>query len=216
MPAHSFSLVAPFYDPLSRVVFGSSLYRSQLAWLPVIPPGSRVLLIGGGTGRILPTLLEQGRCRELHYLEASARMLGKARQIVAGLPGAGRIVFRVGTEEDLAPGENFDVVLTFFFLDLFSPPLLQQVSSRLLGCLKPGGWWLVSDFVPPGETGFKRLGARLLFSAMYRFFRISCGISATTLPDWPGQLAGYGLKPVKSCYFYRGLIRAAAFQKPGA
>lgn len=214
MPAHSFNLVAPFYDPLSALVFGSSLYRSQLPYLPLIPAGSRVLLIGGGTGRILPALLQQTGSGEILFLEASARMVDKARRVVAGLPGAGRIVFRVGTEEDLAPGESFDVVLTFFFLDLFSPDLLRQVGGRLHQVLRPGGWWLASDFVPPGESGGKQMGARLLFGAMYGFFRLTCGISAVRLPDWSALLSGYGLKQIKSSYFYRDLIRAAAYRKP--
>ena len=216
MPAHSFNLVAPYYDQLSTVVFGSSLYRSQLPYLPLIPEGARVLLIGGGTGQVLPAILQQGGCREVLFLESSARMVDKARQRVAVLPDAGRVVFRVGTEDDILPGETFDVVLTFFFLDLFAPALLQQVNGRLHDALKPGGWWLVSDFVHPEGRSSKLLGARLLFGAMYRFFRLTCGISAATLPDWPALLAGYGLKPVKSSYFYRGLIRAAAYRKPGA
>lgn len=216
MPAHSFNLVAPFYDPLSSLVFGSSLYRSQLPYLALIPAGSRVLLIGGGSGRVLPALLRQTESGEILFLEASARMVARARQAVAGLPGAGRIEFRVGTEEDLGPGERFDVVLTFFFLDLFAPHLLRQVCGRLYQALRPGGWWLASDFVPPRGKGGRQLGASLLLAAMYGFFRLTCGISAASLPDWPALLAGYGLKQIKSSYFYRGLIGAAAYHKPAA
>lgn len=213
MPAHSFSLVAPFYDQLSQMVFGRSLYRSQLVHLDLIPAGARVLLIGGGTGRILPALLQQTACREVVFLEASEKMLTKARELVAGHAQASRVVFRLGTEEDLEPGERFDVILTFFFLDLFSPALLEGIARRLLGALAPGGWWLASDFVRPGGPRLRRAGAALLFSAMYLFFRLTCGLSATTLPDWQALLARLGLKSVKSCYFYHGLIRAVACQK---
>ena len=216
MPAHSFSLVAPFYDQLSRLVFGRSIYHSQQVHLDLIPAGTRVLLIGGGTGRIVPALLQQTACREVVFLEASDKMLAKARDLVAGQPHAGRVVFRLGTEEDLGPEEKFDVILTYFFLDLFSPALLERISKRLLAALAPGGWWLASDFVCPQGSGLRRAGAALLFNSMYLFFRLTCGLSATALPDWQALLTGFGLKPVKSCYFYHGLIRAVAYRKAAA
>jgi SAM-dependent methyltransferase len=213
MPAHSFNLVTPFYDQLSSLVFGAALYQAQESHLALIPAGARVLLIGGGTGRILPALLQQSACREVVFLEASDKMLAKARELAAGLPDGNRIVFRLGTEEDIGPAEKFDVVLTFFFLDLFSPALLNPITKRLYRALAPGGWWLASDFVCPPGSGLRQAGAALLFRTMYLFFRVTCGISATTLPDWQGQLGGYGLKPAKSCYFYQGLIKASAYQK---
>jgi tRNA (cmo5U34)-methyltransferase len=213
MPAHSFSPVASFYDRLSGLAFGSSLYRAQAEHLGLIPAGARVLLIGGGTGQILPALLQHTACREVVFLEASDKMLARARQAVASLAEAGRVVFRLGTEEDISQEEKFDVVLTFFFLDLFSSPLLGQITTRLSGALVPGGWWLASDFVHPRGSRLRKGAAALLFSSMYLFFRLTCGLSATRLPDWPAQLSRLGLNQVKSCYFYHGLIRAAAYRK---
>jgi tRNA (cmo5U34)-methyltransferase len=215
MPAHSFSPVAPFYDRLSGLVFGSCVYQAQAVHLGLIPAGARVLLIGGGTGQILAALLQHTACREVVFLEASHKMLARARQAVAPLKEAGRVVFRLGTEEDIGPGEKFDVVLTFFFLDLFSPALLGQITTRLSGALEKGGWWLASDFGYPQGSRLRKGAAALLFSSMYLFFRLTCGLSATRLPDWPAHLTRLGLNEVKSCYFYHGLIRAAAYRKTG-
>ena len=213
MPAHSFSLVSPFYDSLSRLVFGPAIYRSQEMHIHLIPAGARVLLIGGGTGKLLPALMEQARCREVVFLEASDKMLAKAREQVTGQEYAGNIVFRLGTEEDIAPEDKFDVVLTHFFLDLFAPAALNKIISRLHRALVPGGWWLASDFVWPGGSPLRRALASTLFRSMYLFFRLTCGISATTLPDWQNRLAHFHLKSIKSAYFYHGLIKAAAYQK---
>jgi tRNA (cmo5U34)-methyltransferase len=215
MPAHSFSLVAPFYDQLSRLVFGTSISRSQQVHLNLIPTGARVLMIGGGTGKLLPALMAQTSCREVVFLEASNKMLAKARELVAGQGYAGRITFRLGTEEDIGPEDKFDVILTHFFLDLFSPAALNKITSRLHQALLPGGWWLVSDFVWPGGL-LRRALAAALFNSMYLFFRLTCGISATTLPNWEDRLAHFHLKPTKSAYFYHGLIKAAAYQKIAA
>jgi tRNA (cmo5U34)-methyltransferase len=213
MPAHSFSLVTPFYDQLSRLVFGPAIYRSQEMHIHLIPAGARVLLIGGGTGKLLPALMEQTRCREVVFLEASDKMLAKAREQVAGQGYASSIIFRLGTEEDIAPEDKFDVVLTHFFLDLFAPAALNKIISRLHQALLPGGWWLVSDFVRPGGSRLRGALATALFSSMYLFFRLTCGISATTLPNWEDLLAHFHLKSIKSAYFYHGLIKATAYQK---
>jgi SAM-dependent methyltransferase len=171
-----------------------------------------VLLIGGGTGRILPALFQRTACDQVVFLEASGKMVAKARSLAERQPYAGKVTFRVGTEEDIGPQERFDVILTFFFLDLFSPPLLYPIASRLFQALKPQGWWLASDFVRP-RGAWRRVGAELLFRSMYLFFRVTCGISATSLPDWQALLARFPLTPVKSCYFYHGLVRATAYQK---
>jgi SAM-dependent methyltransferase len=213
MPAHSFSLVAPFYDLLSRGVFGPALYRSQEQYLDLVPAGARVLLIGGGTGQILPALLKHTASREIVFLEASDKMLAKARKNAPTQQEACRVIFRLGTEADIGPEEKFDVILTYFFLDLFSPALLNQITHRLHQALVPGGLWLVSDFVKPPGPGLRQAAAACLFRSMYLFFRLTCGISAATLPDWQRVLARHGLIPAKSCYFYSGLIQAAAYQK---
>jgi tRNA (cmo5U34)-methyltransferase len=215
MPAYSFNPVAPIYDQLSRLVFDGAIDQSQVRYLDLIPGGSRVLLIGGGTGRVLVDLLQQADCREVVFLEASNKMIAKARERVAGHRNAGSVVFRLGTEADISPAEKFDVILTFFFLDLFSPVLLHQVTGQLNRALVPGGWWLISDFIPPRGSLLRRMGATLLFNSMYLFFRVTCGISASRLPDWRGLLGSLGLKPAKSCNYYHGLIQAAAYQKVG-
>lgn len=212
MPAHSFSRVASFYDALAQLVFGASLLRSQQAHLSLVPDGARVLFIGGGTGKLLLPLLSQTRCREVVFLEASAKMLARAQALI-GPKHAGRVSFRLGTQENLAPEDKFDVILSPFFLDLFAPMLLHKITSRLHQALMPGGCWLVSDFVRLPGRGLRQALAATLLGSMYLFFRLTCGISAASLPDWQQHLAGLGLKPVASAYFYHGLIKSVAYQK---
>ena len=48
---------------------------------------------------------------------------------------------------------------------------------------------------------------------MYLFFRITCNISATALPNWENLLQSYSLKSGESWYFYHGLIKSVVLQK---
>lgn len=187
----SFDLISPLYDALSRIVFGRSLERVQCVFLPKIPPNSTVLLIGGGTGYLLAELLTQCQPRHVLFLEASAKMLTRARRRVQDHPLAGRVEFRHGTEADLPWGEAFGVVIVPFVLDLFPEAVLKfRFLPPLLRVTAPGGCWLVTDFVYS-----PRLPHQLILKTMYRFFRLVSGIEARQLPDWRRMLTEAGLSP---------------------
>ena len=213
MPASSFDLVAPYYDHLAKLVFGNSLYNSQITFLNAIPENSRVLIIGGGSGWIIEPVLLAAKQATLLYLEASAKMLALAEHKIAHHPLAAQVEWRLGTEENIKPAEKFDVIITNFFLDLFSEPELRNLTSLLNNALQKDGLWLAVDFVKPSGSFLKRLGARLFIRSMYIFFRLTCHISGKTLPDWENQLRRHALKEVKSAYFYGGLIKSSVWYK---
>ncbi|MBC8084152.1 MAG: class I SAM-dependent methyltransferase, partial [Hymenobacter sp.] len=130
-PDSGFDRVATFYDPLSRLVYGRALLRAQqFALTAGLPPGApHLLVIGGGTGRVLLEILRRRPQATVLYLEASPLMLDQAR---AGLhrhlpAAAAQVEFRLGTEVALPGRETFDGLVTFFFLDLFEPVRLRQL-----------------------------------------------------------------------------------------
>lgn len=213
MSAFSFNLVAPIYDQLAHFVFGRAIKLAQLETLKFIPQGTQVLIIGGGTGWILKELLDKAICSRVVYLEASDKMLNKTRQLISDKDkAANNIEFRLGTEENLHLAEKFDVVISNFLLDLFAPVPLKKITYKLFHALTPGGLWLVTDFVQPQKRGIKIWGD-LLFKSMYLFFRLTCNISASALPDWENLLQSYPLKSGESWYFYHGLIKSVMLQK---
>ena len=216
MLTSSFNLVAPFYDQLASFVFGRSIRLAQLETLKIIPQGAQVLIIGGGTGWILKELLQQTNCSRIVYLEASDKMLHKAQHLLNHTDKADyTIEFRLGTEDSLHPAERFDVVISNFFLDLFAPAPLKHITDKLFNALTPGGFWLVTDFVQPPKKS-KEIWSKLLFKSMYLFFRVTCNISATALPDWQNVLQSYPLISGESWYFYHGLIKSVVLQKTQA
>jgi len=205
-----FDRVAAFYDPLSRLVFGPALQQAQARALQGLPEGHPyVLIIGGGSGGVLPELLRQRPNARVLYVEASPLMLVKAREtLLRHAPAhATQVEFRLGTQDSLQPEESFDAIVTFFFLDLFAPTPLRAILARLAAARRPRAPWLLADFRPP-----RHLWQRILLASMYGFFRLTTGISAGQLPDLHAELGQLGLQPRQQDFFYRGMVEATVFR----
>lgn len=193
-PNADFGPAAWFYDALAGLVFGGALRRAQRATLAAgLPagPAPRVLVLGGGAGWVLGEIWRQRPRAQVLYLEVSAAMLTHTRarlQRHPAPPGAA-VELRQGTETSLLPGEQFDVIITFFVLDCFSAAALPGALARLHAARRPGAPWLVTDF-RPARRGWRRW----LLQAMYWFFGFTVGLRVRQLPPWPAELAALGLR----------------------
>ena len=188
--AGNFNRLAPAYDVLARAVFGRSLQRAQAVFLDRIPVGASVLIVGGGTGWLLEPILTTNSPARIVYLEASAQMLARASRRVLNRQLLGTVEFRLGDETTLLPNEQFDVVITPFVLDLFTAQTLRtRLLPRLRDALKPGGQWLVTDFIPATDWGHKTL-----IQLMIWFFRLTANIETRQLADWQSLMAELGLR----------------------
>lgn len=208
----NFDSIAPFYDSLSRLVFGDALRRAQVEHLGAIPEQAHVLLIGGGSGWLLEQLLLQKPQANVTYLESSAKMLELAQKRCKqfAIPTA-TVSFRLGDEHSLQPDESFDVIITPFLLDLFPDDRLQHLMSRLYTTLRPGGCWLFSDFWSVHDPA--PFWQRLLLRSMYTFFGLVSGVKATQLPDFGLHFQRLRLQEQAGAHFYGGLIQAKAYRK---
>ncbi len=208
----SFDRIAPYYDVLARLIFGRTLEQAQRTFVDQIPPAASVLIVGGGTGWVLEATLVNSRPGRVLYLETSAQMLARASRRMIRRAKPGSVEFRVGDETTLSPDERFDVLMTPFVLDLFTEQTLTtHLLPRLTAALKPGGQWLVTDFMPTGVWW-----QRVLLWAMIRFFRLTAGIEARHLADWPRLLAEAGLVQQERQVFVRGMVSADVWTYPNA
>src|SRR5688572_27433406 len=115
---NNFDSVASFYDRLSRLIFGNSILHAQTLYLPDIPTGANVLILGGGTGWLLCELLAKKPGCKIWYIEASEKMISLSKE--ATRDTSHRVTFIHGTEDRIPSGITFHVVITHFYLDLFS------------------------------------------------------------------------------------------------
>jgi len=189
-----------------------ALGRSQNQFLPILPPLDRALIVGGGTGRFLADLMRTGRVKTAVSVDLSPGMNRQAARKIAGLGFTRRVEFRTGTVDALGADERFDLIVTHCFLDLFAPETLRTVVARLDQALKPNGYWIFSDFSTEGSgaTGSLR---RAAVDFLYRFFRLTCRIEATALPDFEAVLASHALIPSATGRHLGGLLRSTLYRK---
>jgi len=203
--ASRFDWIAPVYDALGTIMFGSNLRDAQEACLESILPESKILILGGGTGSFLPSLLAMNPRCQVWYIDLSAGMLRQAKQRV---PAATGIQFLQGSENTLPADLKFDAVITFFYLDLFPTSTLHRVVERINRSLRDDARWLVADFIDTGSPGRK-----ILLRLMYLFFRWTCGIEALRLPDWPLALAQSGWLRAEAKFLSSGFIVSSVYRR---
>ena len=207
----SFDRLAFMYDYLAQLVFGDAIYQSQVSLLDQLAPGQSILVVGGGTGWILPDLIHKSKPDKITFLEASPRMLKRAQNRFENLNSA-RIKFIQGTEAELRAEEKFDAIFTPYVFDLYPYPYLANMFSQLDAHLMPGGQWLCTDF--QGSGGKRNTWDQLFYQGMYRFFTIWGKLQPNTLPDVFKVFGehSYELRTEKT--FFARRIAARLYQKP--
>ncbi|WP_045689017.1 class I SAM-dependent methyltransferase [Hymenobacter sp. AT01-02] len=207
LPDSGFDVVAAFYDPLARLVYGRALQRAQEAALTALPKGApQVLVIGGGTGWVLGEILKRRPEARIVYLEASPRMIARSQEFLRSQAPTryAQVEFRLGTEAALQTTEQFDAIITFFFLDLFEPGRLRLLTSRLYAARHRAAPWLVADFGVP-----RTWWHRVLLATMYWFFGLTTGISARQRPPIEAALGQLGMQRRVVGTFFGAMVEAA-------
>jgi len=141
---NNYDKIARYYDVLSRLLFHQSQVNAQIAQLKFIPPHSRILIAGGGTGWILEELSKvQDQGLHITYVEISAEMIRLAKKRNTG---KNSIEFINCAIEEFPITASYDVVHTAFLFDNFAGERTATVFRILHQALKPGGLWLYTDF----------------------------------------------------------------------
>jgi cyclopropane fatty-acyl-phospholipid synthase-like methyltransferase len=205
MSVNNFDRIAFAYDSLSKLVFGGAIKKSQLHYLAILKPKSSVLILGGGTGWLLKELTAQYPNANICYIEASGKMLNLSKALIKNHE---HIRFIHGTESNIPQGSKFDVVITNFYLDLFTTKSLQHVIDKINTVTTADTVWLVSDFITP-ETWWQKI----LMKLMYRFFKITTHIEASSLPEWSKLLSKNGWTKKSYAMFYHHFIKSCYFVK---
>lgn len=194
--------MAPFYDTLARVVFGYRLELAQQYFLDEIKANARVLIVGGGSGKVLEWLPEN-LALNIDYVELSDGMISRAMK----RKWNGNDVSFTAHDIFQVKG-SYDMIITNFFLDCFEEDKLNDVLAHLNPMLKEDGSWLVTDFSLPTNAR-----QRMLLWMMHSFFRLMVRLESRKLEDIKGCLARAGLKIRKEELFSKQLIFSAMYKK---
>jgi ubiquinone/menaquinone biosynthesis C-methylase UbiE len=203
----SYQNAAWFYDRLSRVVYGRALIRAQVFLLQFIPPHTKVLIVGGGTGWILEEITRlHPEGLHLTYIEVAPAMmaLSKKRDI-----GTNEVIFITAPVEEGELDNDFNILITPFLFDNFTEANFQRLFHHLKHALKPGGLWLNCDFQRSGHWWHA-----ILLQAMFIFFRLVCQIEANHLPAILAAFANSDCIEIERKEFFGGFILSQVFKKP--
>lgn len=210
--ARGFDRLAPFYDLLADVASAGRIHASQRALLPFLPARQRVLVLGGGSGRFLMEMVQGGLVSSAVSIDLSPEMTRRTAARLTEAHLTDKVELRVGSLERLNSNEQFDVIVTHCFLDLFGDAELRIVVRTLNGALRPGGLWLFSDFSVDGPGAAPAVRGTIV-RGLYAFFRTTCGISARRLPDFTAAFAHAGLETVEERRFAVGLLNVRLLRK---
>lgn len=194
---NNFNFIAPFYDFLAGLVFGQNIRRATCFFLHKIEEGDRVLVIGGGAGRILTKL---PLCGEVTYLERSPKMLAlaKARRTNQLVNFVNEDFFNFQTTQ------TYDFVICPFFLDCFSSASLTEILLRIRTILRKEGHLIVTDFQPGTNS--------LLLSFMHFFFRIFASLESRELEDIHHFVVQSGFDAEIEEFFHKKMIFSRVYR----
>lgn len=182
----SFDALAPHYRWMELVLAGEKLQRCRTTFLDQISAPENILIWGEGNGRFLLECRRSWRQARIVCADASGRMLQLAKRRLnrKGLETNGIEFLRADVLEWSPPKEEFDLIVTHFFLDCFRAEQLQRIVSTLATAARSSAAWLMADFQTP-EFGLQRFRAKVILKTMYLFFRVVTGLPARKLtrPD---------------------------------
>lgn len=204
----NYDRVAPFYDRLSRLVYGNAILQAHRFLVNAIPANSSVLIAGGGTGYILEEISKK-HVSGLHitYVENSEKMMAFSKRRNTG---NNDVVFVHQSIGDVVLPPLFDVVITPFLFDNFTDSTGKIIFDKTDSLLIIGGLWMMADFQISEKN---KLWQKLLLKLMYLFFRVCCNIEASHLTNLKLLFKKDVYQPVLIRTFYKNFIYAAIYSK---
>lgn len=208
----NYSWVAPIYRGIEWLSFGGCLQKARVSMLEHVEwsqmPAPRVLVVGGGDGRVLPALLERlPSTGVVDFVEPSSGMVAVAKKCA---PVDARIQWRECLlEEWLVHELSYDVVVLQFFIDSFhyddGSRLLAEIDAK---CLARGSVVLVADFDP--NVGW---WAQLWTWVMQGFFLVSAGVKPVRFLKVNAAMTKLGMQLLAEDRQMRGFIYSNIWKK---
>ncbi|WP_339874469.1 class I SAM-dependent methyltransferase [uncultured Algoriphagus sp.] len=189
-----YSLLAPFYNRLTKLVFGDQLKQSK-NYFKENPSKKKVLIIGGGDGLDYRNFQNQ---LAGEYWEVSRAMLRLAKLNLS----KSQLTFHLGyfqAEKEI----DFDEVWLHFVLDTMLDEEILSLLVEIKKSLKPEGRIYLADFFAP-----KNAFQRVLNRSMINFFRIVVAHKRSSIPDYEVILQSQNWVKISQKEFLKGWVKA--------
>lgn len=177
-----------------------------------LPPCKHALFLGDGDGRLLEQFCRVQPACQITSVDQSQRMLDLQRQRVERWSDASRIQWICQDATKYRPAtDEFDLLVTAFFLDCFSIQQLKRLVPHWLQGVRAGGNYYCVDFTRP-TAGCGRIRAILYLGLMHWFFRWQTGLANRQLVAWEDVLSQQPMALLDACTLDRGLIRCVCYR----
>ena len=201
---NQYNKIAYLYASLSRIVFGNSLSKIQEDLVRYLPKEGKLLILGGGNGKILPHIHQHAPRLTIEYVEASSTMIQLAKKTK---PKDQKITFHHKDVRDY--NQKHDYIFAGFFLDLFDEKEIEELILKFENN-KSRTTWYIADFQLNKRTKY-RLLRNIQLKLTILFFRIMTQHSINHLPDIFSVFKGLGyhakVKSNDQSYLYYSVFK---------
>ena len=201
---NQYNKIAHLYTGLSRLVFGNQLLKIQQELITHLPTDGKLLILGGGNGKILPHIYQHASHLTIEYVEASSTMIQLAKKTK---PKDQKITFHHKDVRDY--NQKHDYIFAGFFLDLFDEKKIEELILKLENKNRETTWY-IADFQLNKRTKY-RLLRNIQLKLTILIFTIVTQHSINHLPDIFSVFKGLGYitkkpKRGKSFYFWEVFV----------
>ncbi|MFT5642184.1 MAG: hypothetical protein ACI9A7_002293 [Cyclobacteriaceae bacterium] len=197
----NYDTIAPFYDRLKRLVFGSHLDRAESYYLDRIGPNAKVLILGGGSGSNLNLIDQEAN---ITFVELSQVMIKKARA-----HRAYNVRFINTDFLQFENGDYYDWIICPFFLDVFAEEDLDRVIKRISSIASSQASIIVTDFQS------KKIWHSIFSFLMYVFFKLVTNMKPLQLLNIHKYLKNNFLRTKEESFFMSGFIFSRIYSIEG-
>ena len=138
-----FNWIAPYYDTLTCLVFGNTIWKAQTGYLNYVPPHATVLVLGGGSGKWLRDLLQRNETCQICFVEASSKMVELAKK------NNPQVSYQPYDGVTLPYEDNsFSIAFTICVMHHVPPKQWASFIGEMSRVVKPGGMVVVFEHNP--------------------------------------------------------------------
>ena len=188
-------------------MFGNSLLAIQLLLIKELPPKGHLLILGGGTGQILPSIYNQSPNLKITFLEASSKMIALAKRQTP----TGQYITFIHSDSLENMKIECDYVYASFFLDLFSPTHIKAIVRTIENHQTHPMTWFIADFDLGPKVKY-RLLREFQIKLSILFFTITTNHQQNFLPEVFEFFTKNRYKSLVTLYLKYGFLRAQVFK----
>ncbi|MDG2455479.1 MAG: class I SAM-dependent methyltransferase [Bacteroidia bacterium] len=205
---NTYNFVAPYYSWLSYTVHGKDLINIQLDLIETLPDQGNILIMGGGSGDIIPHLYKHSPHLKIDYIDASSKMIALAQTKKT----AGQQISFIHADTIPKPNYRYDAVFCAFFLDLYAEEEILNWLSAFDAVCTPKYSLHVADFQLNNSVKF-RFWRMILIRLSILFFKLTTNHSTWKLEDIFTLIAKSNYKSIHVSYLKDNFLCLHVFKK---